>query len=556
MGIKLVCACAALVLASTASAATVRVSLDANGNEAPGIGDFAAMTPDAHYVGFISTSPLVATDTNARSDVYVRDRVAGTLDLVSISTLGAQPSRGVYGPVAMSSNGRFVLFSSTSHELAPGIPPDTNGRVFVRDRLLGITREVDVSDLGAPSNAGGRGLDISADGRYATFESIGSNLDPPDTNFWLDVFVHDLLTGDTEMVSTDSADNRSSVGGSPFFPRPGAWESSISDDGRYVSFTSDGADLVPGDTNATYDVFVKDRLTGQTTMASVDSDESIAQTGSPFSGSGGARISGDGRYVFFVSAASNLVADGVGAGAFARDRVAGTTARFGGASTHVLGVSTDGRFVVVSSESSSLVPGDTNGVRDAFLLDRQLGTTTRVSVAGDGSEANGATHSEWGPVADDGQTVAFSSVASNLVPGDTNGRSDVFLWTPNRAPVCNTLTAAPASLWPANHKFVAVAITGASDPDGDQLAYTYAVTQDEPVDGTGDGDTAPDAQVVNGALELRTERSGNGDGRVYSITVTVGDGQASCTGTLTVSVPNSPKKPAVAGPDTFDSFGT
>ncbi|GLH99380.1 hypothetical protein Pa4123_46560 [Phytohabitans aurantiacus] len=104
------------------------------------------------------------------------------------------------------------------------------------------------------------------------------------------------------------------------------------------------------------------------------------------------------------------------------------------------------------------------------------------------------------------------------------------------------MTVSPDSLWPPNHKFVAVTLTGATDPDGDKTTLTITgVTQDEPLDGLGDGDTAPDAAVVAGRtdqVQLRAERSGTGDGRVYRISFTVSDGKDRCTGTVYVGVPH------------------
>lgn len=113
---------------------------------------------------------------------------------------------------------------------------------------------------------------------------------------------------------------------------------------------------------------------------------------------------------------------------------------------------------------------------------------------------------------------------------------------PNRPPVCTAVTASPAELWPPNHKFVVVTLAGATDPDGDKTTLTITgVTQDEALNGLGDGDTAPDAATVAGRgdqVQLRAERSGTGDGRVYRISFSVSDGKDKCTGTVYVSVPH------------------
>jgi len=131
----------------------------------------------------------------------------------------------------------------------------------------------------------------------------------------------------------------------------------------------------------------------------------------------------------------------------------------------------------------------------------------------------------------------------------------------NRPPDCSKLAANPPTLWPPNHKFVTVTVSGATDPDADPLTTTISgVTQDEPLNGLGDGDTAPDAAWVplhSDQVKLRAERSGTGDGRVYKIAVTVSDGHLTCTGTVTVGVPHDQSGPPAvdSSPPSYNSFG-
>ena len=204
---------------------------------------------------------------------------------------------------------------------------------------------------------------ISADGRYVAFESGSSNLVAGDTNGFEDVFVRDLQSGTTQRVSVATGGTQ----GNGFSSEP-----AISADGRYVTFSSAASNLVPGDTNGAPDVFVRDRRSGTTQRVSV------AAAGTQGNGdSGSSAIGADGRYVAFVSRASNLV------------------------------------------------PGDTNGTSDVFVRDLQLGTTQRVSVATDGTQADGASFNV--AISADGRYVAFDSYASNLAPGDTNQAGDVFV---------------------------------------------------------------------------------------------------------------------------------
>lgn len=120
---------------------------------------------------------------------------------------------------------------------------------------------------------------------------------------------------------------------------------------------------------------------------------------------------------------------------------------------------------------------------------------------------------------------------------------------PNRPPDCSKVVASPNSLWPPNHKFQTVGLSGATDPDGDPVTITVkTVTQDEALNGLGDGDQAPDAQLVSGHSDqvmLRAERSGTGDGRVYRISFEASDGMATCSGTVSVAVPHDQAHPAV-----------
>jgi Tol biopolymer transport system component len=207
--------------------------------------------------------------------------------------------------------------------------------------------------------------------------------------------------------------------------------SSISAGGRFVAFTSPASNLVPGDTNDAWDVFVHDRQTGTTSRVSVRSNGHQGNNDSQ-----APLISAGGRYVAFISGASNLVPGDTNDtfDVFVHDRQTGTTSRVsvrsngdqgnltsgGGAS-----ISADGRFVAFTSVASNLVPGDTNAQPDVFLHDRQTGKTTRVSVRSTADQANSNSYSP--SISADGRYVAFQSNASNLITGDTNGADDIFV---------------------------------------------------------------------------------------------------------------------------------
>jgi Tol biopolymer transport system component len=347
---------------------------------------------------------------------------AQTTTRVSVASGGGQGNSTSYEP-SISSDGRFVAFYSAASNLVPG---DTNGYldVFVHDRASGATTRVSVDSLGGQGNEASERPMISADGRFVVFDSGASNLVPGDTNGFWDVFVHDRASGATTRVSVDS------LGGQ------GNWWSqgnSISADGREVAFWSLASNLVPGDTNGVWDVFVHDRLTSVTTRVSVDSGGGQGNAGS---GWGGPSISADGRCVAFASDASNLVPGDTNGfpDVFVHDRLSGATTRVSvdssggqgnGDSGFPPSISADGRFVAFRSYASNLVPGDTNGTSDVFVHDRRSGATTRVSVDSGGGQGNDVSRSP--AISSDGHYVAFASWASNLVPGDTNGVPDVFV---------------------------------------------------------------------------------------------------------------------------------
>jgi subtilisin family serine protease/Tol biopolymer transport system component len=346
----------------------------------------------------------------------------GVTERVSLASDGSQADRLSQAPPAISADGRYVAFASLARNLVPG-DPNVAGGVFVRDRVTGTTERASVSSDGAA--ASGNAPAISADGRYVAFASFESYLVPGDTNNAADIFVHDRQTGATERVSVASDGSEAIGGASSSAP-------AISSDGRLVAFASSASNLVPGDTNNASDIFVHDRQTGVTERVSVASDGS--ETGL-FSFSSDPSISADGRYVAFTSSGSTLVPDDTNntTDVFVRDRQAGTTERVSVASdgseaaSFSMGtsISADGSLVAFASSAANLVPGDTNGQSDMFVHDRLTGLTERASVATDGSQGNGFTS---GPaLSGDGRYVGFASGSSNLVAGDTNNVWDIFV---------------------------------------------------------------------------------------------------------------------------------
>jgi len=308
--------------------------------------------------------------------------------------------------------------------------------VLVRDRQTGTTEEASVSSSEVPGDLSSWWPSISADGRYVAFHSEATNLVAGDTNGVEDGFVRDLQNGTTERVSVGSGGVQGDD--SSGFP----W---IAGDGRFVSFGSAATNLVAGDTNISSDIFVRDRQTGTTERVSVPSGGGEANGSSSYGA-----ISADGRYVVFMSYATNLVAGDTNGipDLFVHDRQSGTTERVnvgpGGVqadSTYLAQplISADGRWVSFMSNATNLVPGDTNGVLDGFVRDLQSATTERMTVSSSGVEGNGSGGTP--SVSADGRFAAFGSLATNLVAGDTNAVGDVFVR--DRAPTSFTSLCDP-----------------------------------------------------------------------------------------------------------------
>ena len=402
---------------------TNRVTTSSSGVEGNGNSYATSLSADGRYVVFESTaSNLVASDTNGVSDVFLKDTATGTVIRVSTSSSGTEGNASSSAN-GVSADGRFVLFESTATNLVSG---DTNGirDVFVKDTLSGTTTRVSTSSSGAEANGSyTTARAISSDGRYVVFDGSGgtTNLVANDTNGVVDGFMKDLVTGITTRITTTANGAQASGGDSS--------PTAISADGRFVAFISSATNLVTGDTNGVQDGFIKDTISGTVTRVTTDS------TGGQLSAlSTVTSISSDGRYVGFWSTATNLVSGDTNGvrDAFVKDTVTNQTIAVsvtssgtaGNAQSAVFAISADGRYVGFDSSASDLVSGDTNGVRDAFVRDIITGTTTRVSLSTNGTQANGASYAQ--SLSADGRIVLFQSSGSNLISGDSNGVFDSF----------------------------------------------------------------------------------------------------------------------------------
>jgi len=290
------------------------------------------------------------------------------------------------------------------------VDEDNNGAqdIFVHDRLTGITQRVSLRTDGQEANGDSYEPSISQDGRCVAFSSEASNLVDGDTNNRRDIFRHDLETGETILVSV----------GLDAEPADGDSDApSISADGRYVAFSSEAANLVEDDANWSNDVFRRDLQTGETLLVS------FGINGQADGWCYGPSISADGRIVAFSSQADNLVANDANGttdvfvhecdtGVTTLESVDRTGIGSGNAYSSVPAISPDGHYVVFESDADDLVWGDYNEATDVFLRDRELGATIRVTETSDGVEANGASFSP--AISGDGNYVGFTTYASNL----------------------------------------------------------------------------------------------------------------------------------------------
>ncbi len=268
-------------LRDTQLGTTQLVSLLPSGAQAAGPSGDPSLTPDGLFAAF-----------RIEADVYVRDLTANTTSLVSIDQLGVGAVGSSFGS-SISADGRYVAFASLSSAI---VAPDTNGAydVFVRDTTSGTTVLASVDTLGNQANAVSGDPAISPDGRFVAYFSNATNLVANDTNGRRDVFVHDLVTGETTRVSVDTA----GVEGDELSRRP-----SVSFGGRYVAFYSQATNLVAGDANGVADIFVRDTLFQTTRRVSIDGLGAEADAVSSLPS-----VSALGQWIAFSSQATNLVA--------------------------------------------------------------------------------------------------------------------------------------------------------------------------------------------------------------------------------------------------------
>jgi Tol biopolymer transport system component len=435
----------AIVVALLAGGCTYisRASVDTTGGDPNGASSSPSISGTGQYVAFATAATdlvpggvcgIVAR--NVRSGA----QQCATVDVNGLNSTGDRP--------AMSFSGRYVAFESGANNL---IPSDGNpfADVFVRDLANGTTTRVSESAVGGNGNSGSSEPAINGNARYVAFTSGASNLVAGDGNGTSDIYVKDRQTGAVTRVSVDSAGGDAN----DFSTDP-----AISDDGRYVAFSSSASDLVAGDTNGIDDIFVRDLTAGTTVRVSVGNELTFG----PPDANTSPTISDDGTHVAFTTTWADTTGAIVFTNVFVRDVVNGTTTAVTASSDPAKSsdrpsISGNARFLAFQSLDGTLVPRDTNGVADVFVRDLTAATTTRASVDNLGGQADTGA-STFASMSHDGRYLAFASTAADLVDDDgtagANG-ADIFV----RAVSTPTVSSiAPSSI--ARGATVQLTITG------------------------------------------------------------------------------------------------
>lgn len=441
---------------------------------------------------------LVLNDTNGASDVFVRDLPTGRVTRVSVAANGAQANGASWDP-AMSVDGRYVAFASKATNLVPG---DENGvaDIFLRDLKARRTQLVSLAPDGSQANGDSVAPFVSLFGRWVTFESTATNLsDYDDNGAASDAFLRDTRTRRTSRIIPPDGDIAT-----PHLPSQAVrtTHAQISYDGRFMTFTRIADGSTP-EQPAASDTFFYDRKLRRTTAIPSPPYASRLPNGHtlvcrPMSDH--AVVSADGRFAAFESWSGCAVPPSdAGRPSFIKNPVANTLIyRFdlahprslalvslnswgqapvgpgpfgtGGDSTRP-SISANGAAIAFQSDAVNLVAGDANGKTDVFVRDLGARTTSRVSMNNNGAEPNDA--STRPSLSYEGRRIAFASAASNLVAGDTNLATDSFVhdrmhFYPNRTPV---LRPPVVGLRKVDAMQKIVLQLRATDADGDKIRY-------------------------------------------------------------------------------------
>lgn len=502
-----------------------------------------SLTGDGRLIAYSSDATnLVASDANRKEDVFVSGSDGSFTRIMSVGRLN-NASNGDSSGASISDDGVRLVFSSTANNLTPG---DGNGKrdIYLKESNGTVFL---VSRTGNDAaNDESFNPTISADGSIITFTSAATNLVPGDTNGKLDIYMAQVerVNGALSLISmrrvTESFDRKDGDDDSD--------ESAPSALGRYVAFTSRATNLVGGlGNNGQTNVYRRDMVNGVTELVSIDLDGNLPNGASRLPA-----ISDDGRFIAFVSTASDLVEGDTNAvsDVFVRDMVAGTTTRVsvannraeadgasGSNSTYLGGrpaINASGRYVAFTSVATNLTDEDTGDVAQAYVYDRQLSAIALVSST-PGDEVAGAEVSHVA-ISADGRFVGFVTEATNLIAGDP-GSLEPQVYVVGVQLVGSTGGSPIADAGPDQSvlegEFVILDGTGSSDPEGDELNFSWRqiVEEGDPVAELSDPASATPSFFAPGVRDSAD--------LVFELTVSDGLSEPS-TDTVTVTVSAAP----------------
>lgn len=481
------------------SAVSILVSVDHLGlNPGRGISDSPSLSGNGRLVAFNSAAPdLVPNDLNGTWDIFVRDVAAGSTVLASPNSTGQFSANGSsYWPL-ISSNGAVVVFASYATDLVSSPEVDSGLQVYARNLSTGETSLVTQDPEGDKAGDGDTfGHVVSANARFVAFQSYAGNLTDNDNNEIPDVFVRDLMTETTHLVSVNTSANGSGngVSGGPIL---------ISGEGRFVTFVSYANNLVPSDLNTNLDIFIRDFASDVTHLVSLAGDD-VTNGCYTFAWPS---MSSDGRFIAFERLNQcELGNDGQPrSDIFMRDMQSQTMALVSGnclgsspanGSSWNAQMSADGQHVIFQSYATDLVPGEfPPGTANLYRWDRLTGA---ISLLSPNQSATGGSQGEkhFGAMSTDGRVVVFDTSAGDLIIGDTDQFSDVFLWRAAPGPPQLTIAVEDDQItvsWPSSAQDYVLEATSEMDgsaqwevidtfsDDGTRRSYTQPIASDPPL---------------------------------------------------------------------------
>lgn len=407
--------CAPIFASSRSTTTLVTAGLDGTGANRSSFQRTKTLSADGRFTVFSTeASDIILNDTNNTNDIFIYDRITKKTELISATPAGIPGDEGSFGPT-ISADGRYVAYATNADTILPRTADmcydDSCTNMIIHDRQTGMNKFANLDDNGKPLYVFSTSYNtISADGHSVVFNTASER--PNDTNGFIDTYIHNTQTNTTKLVSVDNDGNVGSGGA--------GYGYSLSADGRYVALETDSV-LTSEDVNEATDVYLRDTVGGKTSLISKG-----VKPGTIYDGSGSAAISDNGQFVAFESYAENLIANDTNKqrDVFVHNLATKVTKRI---SNGVKGqqansgstepsMSSDGRFVVYTSDAKNLVRDDTNNYTDIFLYDSSIGLTRRINRASHDGPPTTDGNSYTPVISGDGRAVMFMSSATKLTP--------------------------------------------------------------------------------------------------------------------------------------------